>query len=50
MVNMVLINITLHKYYGGLKSLHIITKDIKLYTNHMNLLANDNELLKYIEI
>ena len=36
-----------NKYYivylnGGL--------DIKLYTNHMNVLANDNELLKYIEI
>ena len=35
---------------GGLRPLHIISKDIKLYTNHMNVLANDNELLKYIEI
>ena len=44
-----------NKYYiaylsGGFKPLHIIIKDIKLYTNHMNVLANDNELLKYIEI
>ena len=43
------------KYYiaylsGGLRPLHSITKDIKLYTNHMNPLTNDNELLKYIEI
>ena len=43
------------KYYitylnGGLRPLHIIIKVIKLYTNHMNVLANDNELLKYIEI
>ena len=34
----------------GFKPLHIIIKDIKLYVNHMNVLANDNELLKYIEI
>ena len=39
-----------NKYYiaylsGGFKPLHIIIKDIKLYTNHMNVLANDNELL-----
>ena len=33
---------------GGLRPLHIIIKDIKLCTNHMNVLAN--ELLKYIEI
>ena len=44
-----------NKYYiaylnGGFKPLHIIIKDIKLYTNHMNVLANVNELLKYIEI
>ena len=44
-----------NKYYiaylsGGFRPLHIIIKDIKLYTNHMNVLANDNELLKYIEI
>ena len=43
------------KYYiaylnGGLRPLHIIIKDIKLYTNHMSVLANDDELLKYIEI
>ena len=42
-----------NKYYisylsGGFKPLHIIIKDIKLYTNHMN--DNDNELSKYIEI
>ena len=40
-----------NKYYiaylnGGLRSLHSIIKDIKLYTNHMNILAADNELLK----
>ena len=35
---------------GGFKPLHIIIKDIKLYTNHMNVLSNDNELLKNIEI
>ena len=44
-----------NKYYityinGGLRPLHLIIKDIKLYTNHMNTLANDNELLKYIEV
>ena len=44
-----------NKYYiaysnGGLRPLHIIIKDLKLYTNHMNVLANDNQLLKYIEI
>ena len=44
-----------NKYYiaylsGGFKPLHIIIKDIKTYTNHMNVLANDNELLTYIEI
>ena len=44
-----------NKYYiaylnGGLRPLHIIIKDIKLYTNHMNILASDNELLKYVEI
>ena len=44
-----------NKYYvaylnGGLKPLHIIIEDIKLYTNDMVVLANDNELLKYIEI
>ena len=36
-----------NKYYigylsGGFKQLHIIIKDIKLYANNMNVLANDN--------
>ena len=36
-----------NRYYiaylnGGLGPLHIIIKDIKLYTNHMNILADDN--------
>ena len=35
---------------GGLRRLHIIIKDIEFYTNHMNVLTNDNELLKDIEI
>ena len=47
-----------NKYYivylsGGFKPVHIIIKDIKLYThhtNHINVLANDSKLLKYIEI
>ena len=44
-----------NKYYigylsGGFRPLCIIIKDIKLYTGHMNVLANNNELLKYIEI
>ena len=44
-----------NKYYiaylsGGFKPLQIIVKDIKMYTNHVNVLANDNELLKYIQI
>ena len=44
------------KYYVGyigcigFRPLHIIIKDIKLYTNHMNVLGNNNELLKYIKI
>ena len=32
------------------RPLHIIIKDIKLCNDRMNVLANDNELLKYIEI
>ena len=36
-----------HEYFGPF---HIIIKDIQLYTNHMNVLVDDNELLKYIEI
>ena len=45
-----------NKYYIGyvgstsFRSLHIIIKNIKLYTDDMNVLANNNELLKYIEI
>ena len=44
-----------NKYYisylsDGFKRLCINIKNIKLYTNHMNVLANDNELLKYIKI
>ena len=41
-----------NKYYiayltGAFRPLHIIIKDIKLYANHMNILANDNELLRF---
>ena len=32
------------------KPLCINIKNIKLYTNRMNVLANDNELLRYIEV
>ena len=44
-----------NKYYitylsGGFRPLHIVIKNIKLYINCMNVLANDNELLKYIKI
>ena len=45
-----------NKYYIGyvgsigFRPLHIIIKKIKLYTNHMNVLADNKELLKYIEI
>ena len=35
---------------GGFRPLHIIIENIKLYTDRMIFLANDNELLKYIEI
>ena len=60
-VNCIIKNIKLYtaincnKYYiaylnGRLRPLHIIIKNIKLYTNHVNVLDNDNELLKYIEI
>ena len=36
---------------GGFRPLHIIIiKNIKMYTDRMNVLAGDNELLKYIEI
>ena len=44
-----------NKYYigylrGGFKPLCIIIKEIKLYTDHINILANNKEFLKYIEI
>ena len=44
-----------NKYYigylsGGFKPLCIITEEIKLYTDHMNISANNKEFLKYIEI
>ena len=44
-----------NKYYiayltGGFKPMYITIKNIELYTNRMDILANDNELLKYIEI
>ena len=45
-----------HKYYigylgdAGFRPFHIIIKKNKLYTNHVNVLADDNELLKCIEI
>ena len=44
-----------NKYYisylsDSFKPLCINIKNVKLYTNHMNVLANDNELLKYIKI
>ena len=44
-----------NKYYifylsDGFKPLCINIKNIKLYANHMNVLANDNELLNYIKI
>ena len=40
------------RYVGstGFRPLHIIIKKIKLYTNNMNVLANNSELLKYIGI
>ena len=44
-----------NKYYTeyvrstGFRPLHIIIKKIKLCTNHMNVLADNKELLKYIE-
>ena len=43
------------KYYiaylnGGFKPLYITIKNIELYTNRMDVLVNDNELLKCIEI
>ena len=45
-----------NKYYigyvgsTGFRPLHIIIKDIKLYTNRINVLADNKELLKYSKI
>ena len=44
-----------NKYYIAylscdLRPLHITIKNMKLYTDRMKVLANDNELLKYLEI
>ena len=44
-----------NKYYiaylsGGFGPLHIIIKNVKLYTDRMNVLASDNELLKCTEM
>ena len=44
-----------NKYYivylnGGFKPLRIDIKNTEFHTNNMNVLANNNELLKYIEI
>ena len=45
-----------NKYYigyvgsTGFRPLYIIIKKIKLYTNHMNVLADNGEVLKCIEI
>ena len=45
-----------YKYYigypggAGFRPLHIIIKKIKLCTNHMNVLADNDKLLKHIEI
>ena len=44
-----------NKYYiaylnGRFKPLYITIKNIKLHTNDMNALVNDNKLLQYIEI
>ena len=45
-----------NKYYigyvgsTGFRQLRIMIKKIKLYTNHMNVLTDNKELLKYIEI
>ena len=44
-----------NKYYigylsDGFKALHIIIEKLKLYTNYMNVLADNKELLKCIKI
>ena len=44
-----------NKYYigylsGSFRPLCIIITEIKLYTDHLNILANSKEFLKYIEI
>ena len=43
-----------NKYYiaylsGGFKPLYITIKNVKLYTNDRNVLANDNELSNHVE-
>ena len=35
---------------GGFRPLCIIIKELKFYTDHMNILANNKEFLKYIEV
>ena len=45
-----------NKYYigyvgsTGFRPLHIIIKKIKLYTNHVSVLADNKELLKYFKV
>ena len=44
-----------NKYYiaylsGGFRPLHIIIKNIEMYTDRTNVSPNDNKLLKYIAI
>ena len=44
-----------YKYYVGyiyytFKPLYIVITQINLYTDYMNILANDKEFVKYIEI
>ena len=46
----ILLDICVFYIGAGFRPLHIIIKKIKLYANHMNVLADNNELLKYIDI
>ena len=46
----ILLDICVFYIGAGFRPLHIIIKNIKLYANHMNVLADNNELLKYIDI
>ena len=45
-----------NKYYivyvecTGIRPLHIIIKNIKFYTDHVNVLAFDKGVLKYVEV